>query len=184
MTLLGGNSPQSDSYWPSFRFTRRKHSSHFTANISHKCLFFSYIAQWGKQKTRPGSRWVRQNSIYLRDRILNMVHTSQQHLISWYLSYTRRNMTSWWHKELINTRGPSYSGSTWSISWLLMPWLLTSSAHQHRDFDCLTWGMISSTCIMSVWGGGTICIVDTSLYYLWPIKHVMGLTRTAEPRKV
>ena len=30
----------------------------------------------------------------------------------------------------LNVRGPSYLGLTRSISWLLMPWLLTSSGHQ------------------------------------------------------
>ena len=31
----------------------------------------------------------------------------------------------------LNVRGPSYLGLTRSISWLLMPWLLTSPGHQH-----------------------------------------------------
>ena len=30
----------------------------------------------------------------------------------------------------LNARGPNYSGSTLSISWLLMPWLLASPGHQ------------------------------------------------------
>ena len=30
----------------------------------------------------------------------------------------------------LNVRGPSYLGLTMSISWLLMPWLLTSPGHQ------------------------------------------------------
>ena len=30
----------------------------------------------------------------------------------------------------LNVRGPSYLGLTGSISWLLMPWLLTSPGHQ------------------------------------------------------
>ena len=32
--------------------------------------------------------------------------------------------------KLINMRGPSYLDLTRSISWLLMPWLLTSPGHQ------------------------------------------------------
>ena len=32
----------------------------------------------------------------------------------------------------LNVRGPSYLGLTRSISWLLMPWLLTSSGHQQQ----------------------------------------------------
>ena len=30
----------------------------------------------------------------------------------------------------LNVRGPSYLGLTRSISWLLMPWILTSPGHQ------------------------------------------------------
>ena len=30
----------------------------------------------------------------------------------------------------LNMQGPSYLSLTWSISWLLMPWLLTSPGHQ------------------------------------------------------
>ena len=29
-----------------------------------------------------------------------------------------------------NVRGPSYLGFTWSLTWLLMPWLLASPGHQ------------------------------------------------------
>ena len=34
------------------------------------------------------------------------------------------------HALTLNVRGPSYFGLTRSISWLLMPWLLTSPGHQ------------------------------------------------------
>ena len=34
------------------------------------------------------------------------------------------------HALTLNVRGPSYLGLTRSISWLLMPWLLTSPGHQ------------------------------------------------------
>ena len=34
------------------------------------------------------------------------------------------------NKLTLNVRGPSYLGLTRSISWLLMPWLLTSPGHQ------------------------------------------------------
>ena len=51
----------------------------------------------------------------------------------------------------LNVRGGNYLGFTWSISWLLMPWLLTSPGHQQpwywlcricgswkrKDFKCL-----------------------------------------------
>ena len=36
----------------------------------------------------------------------------------------------WSWKLTLNVRGPSYLGLTRSISWLLMPWLLTSPGHQ------------------------------------------------------
>ena len=34
----------------------------------------------------------------------------------------------------LNVRGPSYLGLTRSVSWLLMPWLLTSPGHQQPWF--------------------------------------------------
>ena len=36
----------------------------------------------------------------------------------------------WYSNLTLNMRGPSYLGLTKSISWLLMPWLLTSPGHQ------------------------------------------------------
>ena len=36
----------------------------------------------------------------------------------------------WMLIKTLNVRGPSYLGLTRSISWLLMPWLLTSPGHQ------------------------------------------------------
>ena len=33
--------------------------------------------------------------------------------------------------KTLNVRGPSYLGLTRSISWLLVPWLLTSPGHHH-----------------------------------------------------
>ena len=52
-----------------------------------------------------------------------------------------------WNQVLtLNVRGPSYLGLTRSISWLLMPWLTSSSGHQQpwywlyrisRSFSCL-----------------------------------------------
>ena len=35
-----------------------------------------------------------------------------------------------WLTKWLKVRGPSYHGSTRSILWLMMPWLLTSRAHQ------------------------------------------------------
>ena len=36
----------------------------------------------------------------------------------------------WWALLNLNVRGPSYLGLTKSISWLLMPWPLSSQGHQ------------------------------------------------------
>ena len=64
----------------------------------------------------------------------------------------------------LNVRGPSYLGLTRSISWLLMPWLLTSPGHQQpwywlyticRSFSYLR--TIWSTCVISMWRNDTKC---------------------------
>ena len=59
----------------------------------------------------------------------------------------------------LNVRGPSYLGLTRSISWLLMPWLLTSPGHQQPWYllyrmlvlillEEVFWGPVSYQC----WG--------------------------------
>ena len=57
-----------------------------------------------------------------------MVFTEKMHLkmssVIWQPFY------SWLIVLTLNVRGPSYLGLTRSISWLLMPWLLTSPEHQ------------------------------------------------------
>ena len=67
----------------------------------------------------------------------------------------------WWcdpstFKLILNVGGPSYSGSTLSISWLLMPWLLALPGHhQPWYWICwkgkfwLTWERISTPSAMS-----------------------------------
>ena len=46
----------------------------------------------------------------------------------------------------LNVRGPSYLGLTRSISWLLMPWLLTSPGHQQPWYwlcrICKSWSYL------------------------------------------
>ena len=46
----------------------------------------------------------------------------------------------------LNVRGPSYLGLTRSISWLLMPWLLTSPGHQQPWYwlcrICRSWSYL------------------------------------------
>ena len=51
----------------------------------------------------------------------------------------RKNPKSPTGKLTLNVRGPSYLGSTRSISWLLMPWLLTSPGHQQPWYWLCTW---------------------------------------------
>ena len=72
----------------------------------------------------------------------------------------------WTNAELtLNVRGPSYLGLTRSISWLLMPWLLTSPGHQQPWYwlyieyvgPYLTWGRILSTCVVSMWRNDKKC---------------------------
>ena len=46
--------------------------------------------------------------------------------INQYINVTKRLR----NHSTLNVRGPSYLGLTRSISWLLMPWLLTSPGHQ------------------------------------------------------
>ena len=47
----------------------------------------------------------------------------------------------------LNVRGPSYLGVTRSISWLLMPWLLTSPGHQQPWYwlcrICKSWSYLT-----------------------------------------
>ena len=46
----------------------------------------------------------------------------------------------------LNVRGPSYLGLTRSISWLLMPWLLTAPGHQQPWYWlcrlCMSWSYL------------------------------------------
>ena len=52
--------------------------------------------------------------------------------VSHFSDWAASRITLMFHKELLtlNMRGPSYLGLTRSISWLLMPWLLTLPGHQ------------------------------------------------------
>ena len=66
---------------------------------------------------------------------------------------------------LVNTR---------SISWLLMPWLLTSPGHQQpwywlcRVCSCLIWGRISTTWVVSMWRNDTKC----KYMFTFPLKNL------------
>ena len=60
----------------------------------------------------------------------------------------------------LNVRGTSYLGFTRSISWLLMPWVLTLPGHQqpwHWLYRICSWGRSLSTCVISIWGNDIKC---------------------------
>ena len=80
---------------------------------------------------------------------------------------------------ILTVRGPSYLGLTGSISWRLMPWLLTSPGHQQpwhwlyricRSFSY--W--ILSTCVITMWMNDTKC----KYIFMFPLKNLArkGLT--------
>ena len=52
--------------------------------------------------------------------------TTKELHVDIYIGFCNHNR----HCLTLNVRGPSYLGLTRSISWLLMPWLLTSPGHQ------------------------------------------------------
>ena len=74
----------------------------------------------------------------------------------------------------LNVRGPSYLRLTRSISWLLMPWLLTSPGHQQPRYwlyriyvgPSLTWGRILS--VKSMWRNDIKC----KYMFMIPLKNL------------
>ena len=75
----------------------------------------------------------------------------------------------------LNVRGPSYLGITRSISWLLMPWLLTSPGHQQPWYwlcrigmSWLIWGRISNNCVVSIWRNDT----KWKYMFMFPLKKL------------
>ena len=77
---------------------------------------------------------------------------------------------------------PSYLGLTRSISWLLMPWLLTSRGHLQPWYwlsrICRSWsylrGRILTSCVISMWSNDIKCI----FMFMFPLKNLAckGLT--------
>ena len=61
----------------------------------------------------------------------------------WYVNLVMFNLGNTRYILTLNVRGPSYLGLTRSISWLLMPWLLTSPGHQQPWYwlcrICTSW---------------------------------------------
>ena len=82
--------------------------------------------------------------------VAQLVKTLRGFKLNWIYQPDTRAMSSGVLIHLIlltlNVRGPSYLGLTRSISWLLMPWLLTSPGHQQLWY----------------W----LCIIDRFLSYL------------------
>ena len=77
--------------------------------------------------------------------------------------------------KTLNVRGPSYLGLTMSISWLLMPWLLTSPGHQHPWYWlCRIGGFLSYLRMdfkylrVSMWRNDTKCIY----IFVFPLKNL------------
>ena len=60
------------------------------------------------------------------------------------LDYSGHQQSPYW--LTLNVRGPSYLGLTGSISWLVMPWLLTSPGHQQQWYwlyrICRSWSYL------------------------------------------
>ena len=84
---------------------------------------------------------------------------------------------SWLHCLILtlNLWGPSYLGLTRSLSWLLMPWLLTSPGHQQpwywlcRIGKSLSYcGRIPTTCVISMWSNDIKC----KYMFLFPLKNL------------
>ena len=79
------------------------------------------------------------------------------------------------HKLTLNVRGPSYLGLTRSISWLLMPWLLTSPGHQQPWYllcrICKSWSYSRkdlSTCVISMWSNEIKC----KYMFMFPLNNL------------
>ena len=76
---------------------------------------------------------------------------------------------------ILNVRGPSYLGLTSSISWLLMPWLLTSPGHQQPWYwlcsICMSWSYMRgdlSTYVVSMWSNDIKC----KYMFMFPLKKI------------
>ena len=72
----------------------------------------------------------------------------------------------------LNVRGQSYLGWSWSISWLLIPWLHTSPGHQQHWYwlcrICRSWSCILSTHVTSMWSNDIKC----KYMFIFPLKHL------------
>ena len=64
----------------------------------------------------------------LKDRVIFILNNQCHNC--WLRGLGKLDISSHGNVLTLNVRGPSYLGLTRSISWLLMPWLLTSPGHQ------------------------------------------------------
>ena len=107
-------------------------------------IAFHYVNSWKYFVTFPSDAWqhqaitwanvdvspIRSSDIQLRAFSLQTPQPSITK-ISWQISFLKFHSNLPEANELtLNVRGPSILGLTRSISWLLMPWLLTSPGHQ------------------------------------------------------
>ena len=86
-------------------------------------------------------------------------------------------ISDWKVKHVIltlNVGGPSYLGLTGSISWLLMPWLLTSPGHHQpwywlrRKGRFLSYLRKDFNCVVSMWRNDTQC----QYMFMFPLKNL------------
>ena len=96
-----------------------------------------------------------------------------------------------WVCLTLNVRGPSYLGLTRSITWLFMPWLLTSPGHQQPWYRlcriCTSGSYLRkdfslSTCVISMWSNDMKC----KYMFMFPLENLArkGLMQlTIETRK-
>ena len=82
---------------------------------------------------------------YITDGHTNTFFNGNQKITQYYL-FDINNKWSVWRNLTLNVRGPNYLGLTRSISWLLMPWLLTSPGHQQPWYRlcsiCRSWSYL------------------------------------------
>ena len=163
---------------------RKQSGGHFVPFVSHKQILSSSMTSWlyvvsvmwpavigvGCGRGNPAVMW-RVRSAYDRRHIWEPdVNLSKRTLAKCdhVGKHWRQNqqsgaqITSFCRKLTPNVRGPSYLDLTRSISWLLMPWLLTSPGH-HQP-----WYWLCRIC------GDMTQNVNICLRSLWKIKHVKG----------
>ena len=81
----------------------------------------------------------------------------------------------YWSCLTLNVQGPSYLGLTRSISWLMIPWLLTSPGHQQPWYwlcrICRSWSCLRlfSTVVISIRSNDMKC----KYMFIFPLKNLV-----------